>query len=39
MSIIDCMCVLVERPDEQRPLGRPNHGCNDNNEMDLEERI
>ena len=32
------MCVLVERPDEQTLLGRPNHGCNGNNEMDLEER-
>jgi hypothetical protein len=29
---------LVERPDEQKPLGRPNHRCNDNIEMDLEKR-
>jgi len=32
------MCILVERPDEQRPLGRPNRRCNDNIKMDLEER-
>jgi hypothetical protein len=32
------MCVLVEKPDEQRPVGKPNHRCNDNIKMDLEER-
>lgn len=32
------MCILVARPDEQRPLGRPNHRCNDNVKIDLEEK-
>jgi len=32
------MCTLVERHDERRPLGRPNHRCNDKIKMDLQER-
>jgi hypothetical protein len=29
--------VLVERPDVKRPLGRPWHIWEDNNNMDLQE--
>jgi hypothetical protein len=32
------MCTLVERYDEQRPLGRANHGCNDKIKIDIKER-
>jgi hypothetical protein len=29
--------VLVGKPEEKRPLGRPRHSCEDNIKMDLQE--
>jgi hypothetical protein len=29
--------VLVEKPEEKRPLGRPRHGWEDNIRIDLQE--
>jgi hypothetical protein len=29
--------ILVEKPEEKRPLGRPRHICEDNIRMDLRE--
>jgi len=29
--------VLVEKPEGKKPLGRPRHRCEENNEMDLQE--
>jgi hypothetical protein len=29
--------ILVGKPEEKRPLGRPRHRCEDNIKMDLQE--